>query len=160
MDSIQKPLPEDTPDKYGRNLSILNIGQILTLIILFIIICLQAVNLLFTPNQNITVEPVHEAAGYQHEVVRYQPETPAATGSLTRIADEPAEEAAQEPEILFVLGESGGKLAILSPDRQTVYEVFNVYISTLPDYDRDMLLEGIPVKTTEELSSLLEDFSS
>jgi len=64
------------------------------------------------------------------------------------------------PETIFILGESGGKLAVLSPDRQTVYETFNVYINTLPDYDKDLLQTGINIKTPEQLYSLLEDYNS
>ena len=66
----------------------------------------------------------------------------------------------ESTEILFILGESGGKLAVLSPDRQTVYEIFNVYINTLPDYDKNLLQNGIEIKTTQQLYSLLEDYNS
>ena len=63
-------------------------------------------------------------------------------------------------EILFILGENNGRLAVLSPDGQTVYETYDVYINTLPDYDKNLLLNGIKIKTAEELRSLLEDYSS
>ena len=62
--------------------------------------------------------------------------------------------------VVFVLGESEGKLAILSPDGLTVYEIFDVYINTLPEYDRNLLLDGIKITSSEELHSLLEDYSS
>ena len=63
-------------------------------------------------------------------------------------------------ETLFILGESNGQLAVLSPDGQTIYEIFNVYINTLPEYDKNLLLSGIKIKTAEELHSLIEDYSS
>jgi len=158
--SFQNTFPVKTdkigpPEKSNKNLSILNIGQILILAVLLIIICLQALDILFTPVQNISAEPLPA----NPEIVRQQPDIPeyperAAEESV--IAAPPS----AEPEIIFILGENNGRLAILSPDRQTVYETFNVYINTLPEYDRNLLLEGIQIKTSEELASLLEDFSS
>ena len=139
----------------GKNLSVLNIGQILVLVILFIVICLQAVNILFPAVQNIPAEPLPGISGGQPDVL-------GGSDYPGGAAAEPAAEVipAAEPEILFILGESGGRLAVLSPDRQTVYETFSVYISTLPEYDRTLLLEGIKIKTAEELASLLEDYNS
>ena len=154
------PVENTAPDKIGppeksrKNLSVLNVGQILILAILFIIICLQTANLLFATVQNITAEPLNNDSG----IITQQPETP----DIPDRAAESVIEAAppSEPEIIFILGEHNGKLAVLSPDGQTVYETFNVYISTLPEYDRNLLFEGIKIKTSEELSSLLEDFNS
>ena len=62
--------------------------------------------------------------------------------------------------VVFILGESGGKLAVFSPDKSTVYQTFDVYIDTLPEYDRNLLIDGIKVTSSEELHSLLEDYSS
>jgi hypothetical protein len=150
--------------KGKRNLSVLNVGQILLLIILFVVLCLQALNLLFNPVRNITIEPLQNGADYR------QAEIPEAAGAdYADYQKEPAgapdngiisEMSPAEPEVIFILGESNGKLAILSPDRRTVYETFSVYINTLPPLDRELLLEGIRITTTEELGSLLEDFSS
>ena len=73
------------------------------------------------------------------------------------------DDTAQDAEIfeaLFILGENNGRLAVLSPDRQTVYETFDVYINTLPDYDKNLLKNGIEIKTAEQLYSLLEDYNS
>ena len=138
------------PQKNKKNVSVINVGQILLLVILFIIICAQAVNLLFAPAPDITAEPA--APGDSGVIRRSQPEIP-------EYADEAAEIAA-ETDVIFILGENNGKLAILSPDRQIIYETFNVYINTLPEFDRNLLIHGIKIKTAEELASLLEDFSS
>ena len=172
---IPNSFPIDDKDKTGqpekgrKNLSVLNVGQILLLIILFIIICLQAINLLFNPAQNITVAPL------QSDIIRQLPEitvTAESAGQTHSVPDAPvsSDYAAEpdaadiisppEPEVIFILGQSNGKLAILSADGQTVYETFNVYINTLPPIDRDLLLEGIKITATEELGSLLEDFTS
>ena len=63
-------------------------------------------------------------------------------------------------EIMFILGENNGKLALFSPDGNIIYEIFDVYINTLPDFDRNLLINGIKIKTTDELHSLLEDYNS
>ena len=158
--------------KRGKNLSALNIGQILLLIILFTIICLQTINLFLNPVQNITALPLN----IQSDTVYRQPEVPEFPGSyysggqaggadfadmdMTVELEAPGLGTGVGGEVIFILGQSGGRLAILSPDGQTVYETFNVYINTLPEIDRALLLEGIKITTTEELGSLLEDFGS
>ena len=145
------------PEKSKKNLSVLNVGQMLVLAVLLIIMCAQALSILFAPAQSISVEPLPLSP----DIIRSQPEAPAVT-EPAQAAETPVAEAAvpAEPEILFILGENNGRLAVLSPDGQTVYETFSVYINTLPEYDRNLLLEGIKIKTAEELGSLLEDFSS
>ena len=83
--------------------------------------------------------------------------------NLNHIDDTEKDNVNKNPEIsetLFILGENNGKLAVLSPDRETVYETFDVYINTLPEYDKNLLLDGIKIKTAEELHSLLEDYNS
>ena len=153
---VENKTPEEIgpPEKSGRNLTVLNIGQILALVILFIIICLQTVNILFEAVQNIAAEPMPDDTG----IVRQQPEAHDISESPGGTAGEAIQ--AEEPEIIFILGENNGRLAVLSPDGQTVHEIFNIYISTLPEYDRNLLIEGIKIKTTGELASLLEDFTS
>ena len=62
--------------------------------------------------------------------------------------------------IIFILGEYEGKLAVLSPDKKIVHEIFDVYINTLPAYDKELLHNGIQIKSTEQLNSLIEDYTS
>ena len=151
MDNFKNSFPIDPADKTAppakKNLSVLNVGQILLLVFLFTVICLQSINLIFAPDHNIIAEPAENLLIPEH---------------VPEISDylEAAEIIPAEPEIIFILGENNGRLAILSPDRQTVYETYSVYINTLPELDRNLLREGIKIKTTEELASLLEDYSS
>ena len=156
MDKSITPDNIGPPEKSNKNLSVLNIGQILILAVLFTIICLQAVDILFAPAQQ--AEPLRLEPGITQNLPEIQP----APVNQAEIQEEPVAEAIppSEPEIIFILGESSGRLAILSPDGQTVHEIYNVYINTLPEYDRNLLIEGIKIKTPEELASLLEDFSS
>ena len=60
----------------------------------------------------------------------------------------------------YVVGEWEGRLAVYSAGRQTPDQVYDVYISTLPEEERKRLEEGIPVSTEKELASLLEDYTS
>ena len=165
-------------EKDTNYLSVLNIGQILLLVILCIIICLQAIELLSYQPQNAVVEPLQINADYRqsnvydtsrvNNSIEYTDVSANAAYYYTADANEislvPADNLSEtmltESEVIFILGESDGRLAILSADGETIYEIFNVHINTLPPLDRDMLRDGIRITTTEELSSLLEDFSS
>ena len=60
----------------------------------------------------------------------------------------------------YVVGEWEGRLAVYSEGRQTPDQVYDVYISTLPEEEQKRLEEGIPVSTEKELASLLEDYTS
>jgi len=172
---------QDTQEE--KHLSVLNIGQILVLAILCTVICLQAIELFSYQRQSrgAAVEQLQYDANYRqpgfYEVA--EPINSVNSAEYTRTGEldyyitdstdingidyttnELLEAIPPDPEVIFILGESNGRLAILSADGQTVYETFNVHINTLPPLDRDMLRSGIRITTTEELSSLLEDFSS
>ena len=152
-DKINKPESFNKKNK----LSVLNVGQILALIILIIIICVQTLNILFSDYFNPAQDHIPEYTGTANE----NKSTGASQQKPEIISDSnAAEQSAHEPDIIFILGEINGKLAILGPDRETVHEIFDVYINTLPEYDRNLLIEGIKITTAEELGSLLEDYSS
>ena len=53
-----------------------------------------------------------------------------------------------------------GKLAVFLPDKHTPEIVFDVYLSTLPAYDRGQLQLGVPVQDYEELVKRIEDYIS
>ena len=60
----------------------------------------------------------------------------------------------------YLLKEYEGKLAVYYYGASKPQEVFEVYISTLPEYDQKQLSRGLPVKDYEELLIRLEDYSS
>ena len=62
--------------------------------------------------------------------------------------------------VLFIMGEREGKVAVLSPDRRTAYDVLDVYVDTLPPYDAALLRAGIEVRSAAQLYALIEDYSS
>ncbi len=53
-----------------------------------------------------------------------------------------------------------GKLAVFFYGEEQPRMVFEVYISTLPEYDKKQLSVGVPVKDYEELLIRIEDYSS
>ncbi|HJD23418.1 MAG TPA: hypothetical protein H9694_04645 [Firmicutes bacterium] len=62
--------------------------------------------------------------------------------------------------MLCVLGEWEGKLAVFAPNGISPQEVYDVYISTLPEEEQQKLEQGIPVYDEGTLAGLLEDYTS
>ena len=60
----------------------------------------------------------------------------------------------------YELKEHEGKLAVYFYGGEQPQKVFDVYISTLPEYDQKQLSAGVPVKDYEELLLRIEDYSS
>ncbi len=61
---------------------------------------------------------------------------------------------------LYVLGVRDGKLTVYASDGTTIVEILSTYIYYLPENDRRALSEGIDVYSSEELSSLIQDYTS
>ena len=60
----------------------------------------------------------------------------------------------------FVLGEWEGQVAVFAGDDPYPMQVFDRYVTTLPPEQQTLLAAGIPVEDAEELSVLLEDYTS
>jgi len=171
--------------KNKKNIKLINIGQILLICFLFAVIFLQTVGII----SGLSSLNNHNADIFEHEANRISSfhvnQTPdikpdqANSGVKTESSHNHnidienknnydvnnknninANTGDTNPETIFILGENNGKLAVFSPDGETVYETFDVYIDTLPDFDRDLLINGIKIKTADELHSLLEDYNS
>lgn len=100
----------------------------------------------------------------------------AAALALVYLADEPPSEAisslpalasAQEeqsslpvPQAKYLMKNHGGRLAVFQPQEDSPLLIFDVYISTLPEYDQQLLQEGIPAEGEEPLTRLIEDYIS
>ena len=82
-------------------------------------------------------------------------EPPASQGAVSGTQQE-------EPAgaILCILGEWEGKLAVFAPNGISPQEVYDVYISTLPEEEQQKLEQGIPVYDEGTLAGLLEDYTS
>jgi hypothetical protein len=140
----------------GR-IDVLNIGQLLFLAFLFTLLLIQSINIYTEDSADTDDSGISEAA----ENINFSPYSPEySDGENNAVENISPKQNTADSGAIFILGECEGKLAVLSPDKKVVYEVFDVYINTLPEYDKDLLYEGIKVKSTEELNSLLEDYSS
>lgn len=63
-----------------------------------------------------------------------------------------------EPQ--FVIGNWDGQVAVFEGNASYPKQVFDVYVSTLPPQEKEKILAGIPVKDADQLSVLLEDYTS
>ena len=83
-----------------------------------------------------------------------------ATVTIQSPSDPDTQSVISEKELLYVLGEKDGKLTVYAPDRETVIDMLDTYIYSLPLSDREAVNEGIPVYSINELVSLIEDYTS
>ena len=64
------------------------------------------------------------------------------------------------PEEKYLMKSYGGKLAVFRFHEDHPLLIFDVYVSTLPEYDQRLLQEGIPAEGDEQLTRLIEDYIS
>ncbi|HOD02299.1 MAG: hypothetical protein BWY46_01979 [Firmicutes bacterium ADurb.Bin300] len=60
---------------------------------------------------------------------------------------------------VYTLKEYNGKLAVFETGTDCPLEVFSIFVSSLPETDRDMLKTGIGANTKAELLRLIEDYT-
>ena len=60
----------------------------------------------------------------------------------------------------LILGICKGKLALIAESDGQPVEIYPLFAAMLPAADQKSLAEGLPVRSAEELSRLLEDFLS
>lgn len=60
---------------------------------------------------------------------------------------------------MYLVGEFEGSVAFFRFGEKEPQQVLETPLSMLPEQDRRLLREGIPVMTEEELASVLEDYS-
>lgn len=63
-------------------------------------------------------------------------------------------------EDYYTLSEYKGKIAVFKNQESIPIDIYDVYVSTLPQHDRNLLEKGIRIETTEELQRLIEDYTS
>jgi len=156
------------PHVKSNRVTIINIGQILLICFLFIIIFIQTASIISGSRNSVVGDIYHKDNGADQNADA-NANLPKPDGEINfndqqnlniNNIDNASRKNSEIIETIFILGENNGRLAVLSPDGQTVYETFDVYINTLPDYDKNLLQTGIKIKTAEELYSLLEDYNS
>lgn len=60
----------------------------------------------------------------------------------------------------YIIKAHDGKVAVFKENSEEPYLNFDVYISTLPEYDQNELQTGIVCDSTEELNKRIEDYIS
>ena len=61
---------------------------------------------------------------------------------------------------MYTLSVYNGKIAVFENEMKSPKEVFDTYISALPEAEAARLYAGISADTEEELQSLIEDYCS
>lgn len=70
------------------------------------------------------------------------------------------EETTTLPQVDYVLGEYDGYLALFRGEQKQPYQILDMPVQLLSDYDRGQIAEGIHVESEQELRRLVEDFAS
>lgn len=80
--------------------------------------------------------------------------------SLNRDINERIAENPYLTEDYYTVKEYQGKVAIFNNKSNLPLNIFDTYVSTLPQHDRMLLEEGITIESTEELQRIIEDYTS
>ena len=62
--------------------------------------------------------------------------------------------------VYYTVKEYDGHIAIFINDETQPQNIFDSYVSTLPEKDRERLKKGITVSNKEELQRIIEDYTS
>lgn len=60
----------------------------------------------------------------------------------------------------YTISEYKGKIAVFRSGENIPIDIFDVYVSTLPQHDKTLIQQGIEIKTPEELQKIIEDYTS
>ena len=69
-------------------------------------------------------------------------------------------EKSQKQQEIYTIKEYDGKIAVYKNDENKPMEVYESYVSLLPEADRQKLQNGITVDNTTELQKIIEDYTS
>ena len=80
--------------------------------------------------------------------------------TLDKDIDEKVVENPYLMEDYYTLSEYKGKIAVFKNQESVPIDIYDVYVTTLPQHDRTLLEKGIHIETSEELQKLIEDYTS
>ena len=66
----------------------------------------------------------------------------------------------QIPEPMYTIRVYNNMLAVCRGTSTTPWQVTNIHISSLREYDQQLMKQGFPLYSEEDLASFLEDFGS
>ena len=87
-------------------------------------------------------------------------EIAAADDAVSGVAQDIPAQMAGEEEYAYYLREHKGRVAVFLAGEDDPQMELDVLVKYLPDYDREQMRNGIPVKDYEELQKLIEDYIS
>lgn len=91
-----------------------------------------------------------------HKAEQKPASTNAQKGQETKLT-----EASEQKPVLFIIKEYNGKIAAFKEGQDKPFKtVDGAVLKTLPEADRELLKEGIPIHSLDELMQLIEDYDS
>lgn len=60
----------------------------------------------------------------------------------------------------YIIKEYNGRVAVFISTQQEPMREYDTYVNTLPDKDKELLMNGIVVMSDEELRDRIEDYTS
>lgn len=75
-----------------------------------------------------------------------------------RPEQEPQE--SQEPEYVYMLREYEGRIGVFQYGSEEPEQILDVPVKYLPEYDQVQMAQGIPCHSYQELTALMEDYTS
>ena len=83
---------------------------------------------------------------------------PAAAGERKSAAETGS--AQQRTADVFIVKEYDGRVAVFTAGSLSPDKVYDTHVSQLPEYDRNLLIDGILANNKEELRKIIEDYTS
>lgn len=62
-------------------------------------------------------------------------------------------------ENYYTVSEYQGKIAVFKNKDKIPFEIYESYVETFPEHDRELLKKGIRVETAEDLQKVIEDYT-
>ncbi|MGN0539696.1 MAG: hypothetical protein ACI4KI_07580 [Candidatus Fimenecus sp.] len=83
--------------------------------------------------------------------------------TLSFVNTEPNEEEKMQntaSATVYTVADYQGKIAVFKNREKTPFEIYDSYVSSLPEEDRELLKNGIQTESESELQKIIEDYTS
>lgn len=127
--------------------------RILCLVVTCILASLTGLSLVYL-GDNTTGSVSSKAELSQLPQVNSAVSSPFYTASLSQSSSQ------ETRQVRYLMKNYGGRLAVFEAQQQSPLLVFDVYVNTLPEYDQQLLQEGISVEGEQQLTRIIEDYIS
>ena len=127
--------------------------RILCLVVTCILASLTGLSLVYL-GDNTTRSVSSKAELSQLPQVNSTVSSPFYTASLSQSSSQ------ETRQVRYLMKNYGGRLAVFEAQQQSPLLVFDVYVNTLPEYDQQLLQEGISVEGEQQLTRIIEDYIS